>query len=357
MFSSVLVLKVDQFYVLRCNIDLTQSIINNQISDSSLNQAGNMLLYSRFFNHKLFRLMKQRIFSLLFILFLVPGLIIAQGNKKEDNRKRVIAIFAHPDDGDAKMGGTAALFAEMGYAVKFVAITNGDAGHQTQGGGALAKRRRAEAQEAARRLGIDEYKVLDNHDGELLPDLHIRQQVIREIRTWNADIVLGLRPNDYHPDHRYAGVLVQDAAYMVVVPNVAPDTPPLTKNPVFLYMEDGFQKPNPFSPDIVVGIDDVVDKKVDALDAHESQMYEWLPWVSGRLDQVPKDKKLRKEMVKRGYVERRTLTPEKRKALEKWYGKAKGSKFKYAESFEICEYGKQPTDEEIRELFPMLSKK
>lgn len=301
--------------------------------------------------------MKKYTIALLMMLCIATMSVIAQNKTANDDRIRVIAIFAHPDDGDAKMGGTAALLAELGYAVKFVAITNGDAGHQTEGGGALAKRRRAEAQESARRLGIDEYKVLDNHDGELLPELHIRQQVIREIRTWNADIVLGLRPNDYHPDHRYAGVLVQDAAYMVVVPNVAPDTPPLTKNPIFLYMEDGFQKPNPFSPDIVVGIDNVIDKKIAGLDAHESQMYEWLPWVSGRLDQVPKDKKLRKEMVKRGYVERGTLSAEKRKALEKWYGKAEGSKFKYAESFEICEYGKQPTEAEIRELFPMFSKK
>ncbi|MEP1151691.1 MAG: PIG-L family deacetylase [Balneola sp.] len=293
---------------------------------------------------------------LLVISLFLTSSLIAQSNSAKDDRIRVIAIFAHPDDGDAKMGGTAALLAEMGYAVKFVAITNGDAGHQTQGGGALGKRRRAEAEESARRLGIDEYKVLDNHDGELMPELHVRQQVIREIRNWNADIVLGLRPNDYHPDHRYAGVLVQDAAYLVVVPNVTPDTPPLTKNPVFLYMEDGFQKPNPFSPDIVVGIDDVVDTKVAGLDAHESQMYEWLPWVSGTLDQVPEDKELRKEMVKRGYVERRTISAEKRKALEKWYGKEEGSKFKYAESFEICEYGKQPTEEEIRRLFPMFKK-
>ncbi len=300
--------------------------------------------------------MKNNSIVLFMILCFSTVSLFAQTNTPEDDRIRVIAIFAHPDDGDAKMGGTAALLAELGYAVKFVAITNGDAGHQTEGGGALAKRRRAEAQESARRLGIDEYKVLDNHDGELLPELHVRQQVIREIRTWNADIVLGLRPNDYHPDHRYAGVLVQDAAYLVVVPNVTPDTPPLTKNPVFLYMEDGFQKPNPFSPDIVVGIDNVIDKKIAGLDAHESQMYEWLPWVSGRLDQVPKDKKLRKEMVKRGYVERGSLSAEKKMALEKWYGKAEGSKFKYAESFEICEYGKQPTEEEIRKLFPMFKK-
>jgi LmbE family N-acetylglucosaminyl deacetylase len=300
--------------------------------------------------------MKKSFFALLFILLTLPISMKAQNTQKNDDRIRVIAIFAHPDDGDVKMGGTAALLAEMGYAVKFVSITSGDAGHYAEGGGMLAKRRRAEAAEAGRRLGIDEYKVLDNHDGELLPELHIRQQVIREIRNWNADIVLGLRPNDYHTDHRYAGVLVQDAAYMVVVPNVAPDTPALTKNPVFLYMQDRFQKPNPFSHDIVVGIDQVIDKKVNALDAHESQVYEWLPWVEGNLDEVPKDKDKRKEFLRKGFIGYMGTSPEQKKGLEKWYGKAKASTFKYAESFEVCEYGRQPSDEEIRTLFPMLKK-
>ena len=164
------------------------------------------------------------------------------------------------------------------------------------GGGALAKRRRAEAKESARRLGI-EYEVLDNHDGELLPTLEVRKQIIRRIREWNADIVIAPRPNDYHPDHRYTGVLVQDAAYMVVVPNVCPDVPPLRKNPVFLYYEDGFQKPNPFRPDVAVAIDDVFDKKIDALDAHVSQFYEWLPWVDGDLDKVPADPEARKRWL------------------------------------------------------------
>ncbi len=264
---------------------------------------------------------------------------------------RIIAFGAHPDDCDIRAGGTAALFARMGHAVKFVAVTNGDAGHQSQGGGALAKRRRAEAMESARRLGI-EYEVLDNHDGELLPTLEVRQQVIRRIRQWNADIVLAPRPNDYHPDHRYTGVLVQDAAYMVVVPNVAPDTPPLRRNPVFLYFEDHFQRPNPFRPDVAVAIDDVWEQKVSALDAHISQVYEWLPWVDGKFDDVPKDLVARKKWL----AETRApgVTPAVRAALEKWYRADKAGRVKAAEAFESCEYGRRPSDDEIRKLFPML---
>jgi LmbE family N-acetylglucosaminyl deacetylase len=295
-------------------------------------------------------LKKLLLFSLT-MLMLVP-ISNAQDNSNDDP-VRVIAIFAHPDDGDVKMGGTAALLAEHGYAVKFVSLTNGDAGHHEEGGGALAKRRRAEAQEAGLTLGIDEYKVLDNHDGELMPELHIRNQVIREIREWNADVVLGLRPNDYHPDHRYAGVLVQDAAYMVVVPNIAPDTPPLRENPVFLYMRDGFEKPNPFSHDIVVGIDEVIDKKVRALDAHESQFYEWLPWVSGNLDEVPEGESEREEWLRKRWAEG-GVSEEQKEGLINWYGAGRAGSFNHAESFEICEYGHQPSEEEIRELFPML---
>jgi len=265
---------------------------------------------------------------------------------------RVIAFGAHPDDCDLGAGGTAAKFAALGHAVKFVAVTSGDAGHQTQGGGALAQRRRAEAMESARRLGIT-YEVLDNHDGELLPTLPVREQIIRRIRQWNADLVIAPRPNDYHPDHRYTGVLVQDAAYMVVVPDVASDTPPLRKNPVFVYFQDNFQRPNPFRPDIAIDIDDVAAKKLDALDAHVSQFYEWLPWVDGRLDEVPKDPAARKEWLG-GQRQRRGITPVIRAALAKWYGSGRAAKVVNSEAFEVCEYGRQPDEREIRRLFPML---
>ncbi|MDT0689602.1 PIG-L deacetylase family protein [Salegentibacter sp. F188] len=272
-----------------------------------------------------------------------------------ENKLNIIVIGAHPDDADNKFGGTAALFAEMGHRVKFVSVTNGDAGHQNMGGGHLAKIRRKEAQEAAKKLGIEEYTVLDNHDGELLPTLNVRHQLIRQIRDWDADVVLSPRPADYHPDHRYTGILVQDAAYLVIVPNVTPDTPPLEKNPVFLYLEDHFQKPYPFQPDITVDITNTYEKKIAGLDAHESQMYEWLPWTGGKLDEVPKNKEDRIKFLRQNWGG--NITPEERQNLIKWYGEEHGENVKYAESFEVCEYGKQPSDEEIKQLFPMLDQK
>jgi LmbE family N-acetylglucosaminyl deacetylase len=284
-------------------------------------------------------------------LFLVLTLALSLSAQQ---KLRILAIGAHPDDCDIKFGGTAALFAQMGHVVKFLSITNGDAGHHEMGGGPLARRRYLETQESLKRLGIEEYQVLDNHDGELTPSLDIRRQIIRAIREWKADVVITHRSNDYHPDHRNAGILVQDAAYMVVVPNVVSGTPPLIKNPVFLYYSDNFQKPNPFKPDIAVDIDSVYEKKIDGLDAHVSQFYEWLAYVDGRINEVPKDPKARRDWLKsrRNFA----VNPVSRAALEKWYGKERAAKVQFVETFEIGEYGRRPTDEEIKKLFPMLGK-
>src|SRR5688572_3289939 len=258
----------------------------------------------------------------------------------QERKLRIIAFGAHPDDCDIKFGGTAAKFAKAGHQVKFVSVTNGDAGHHEIGGGMLAMRRYKETQESAKRLGIAEYEVFDNHDAELLPTLEIRRQVIRAIRKWNADIVIAPRPNDYHPDHRYTGVLVQDAAYLVVVPNVTPDVPALKDNPVFLYYQDRFQKPSPFRPDVVVALDDVWDTKVKALDAHVSQFYEWLPWVDHRSQEVPKDAAARLKWLSGMRIQ--PVDTAVRATLVRRYGAEKAKTVQYVESFELCEYGRQP---------------
>lgn len=285
---------------------------------------------------------------LSFVILLSCSFHLAEA---QDTPLHIVMIGAHPDDCDIRSGGTAALFAQAGHKVKFISVTNGDAGHMEQGGGALARRRRAEAAEAAKRLGIT-YEVMDIHDGELMPTLEARLDLIRKIRGWNADVVISHRPVDYHPDHRYAGILVQDAAFMVMVPNIAVDVPPLTKNPVFLYFQDRFTKPSPFQPDVCVDITKVIDKKIDALDAHESQFYEWLPWVTGYKGEIPKGRQERKNWIKSTRFTAVDSTV--RAGLIKWYGARHAEAAQYAEAFELCEYGTQPSEEEIRRLFPML---
>ena len=286
--------------------------------------------------------------NLLLLILLFSSFFLAAQQKIN-----VVVIGAHPDDCDVRAGGTAALFAKAGHNVLFISVTNGDAGHFEKGGGALAKIRMAEAQESGKRLGV-KYVVLDHHDGELMPTLDIRLQIIRLIRNWNADIVIGPRPNDYHPDHRNTAVLVQDAAYMVIVPNVAPDTPPLKKNPVFLYVQDRFQKPTPFQPDIAIDITETFNQKIYGMAAHESQFFEWLPWTMGKLNEVPKTEPERLEWLKNW--RKPYINDKMKQSLTKWYGAEKTKSIKYAEAFEICEYGRRPSDEEIKKLFPMLGK-
>jgi LmbE family N-acetylglucosaminyl deacetylase len=287
-------------------------------------------------------------FLLYILMLLCINSIVAQ-----DKPLQIIMIGAHPDDCDIKSGGTAALFVAMGHNVKFLSVTNGDAGHMSEGGGMLAQRRLLETKEVSKRLGVT-YEVLDNHDGELLPTLAIRLEIIKRIRDWNADVVIAPRSNDYHPDHRYTGILVQDAAFMVGVPNIAPDTPPLNKNPVFLYFQDNFKKPNPFQADIAIDISSVIDKKVYSLDAHQSQFYEWLPWIGQYADKVPKGQEERLEWLKK--LRGNGISPSVKASLEKWYGKSKAENISFAESFEICEYGSQPNEEDIKRLFPMLGR-
>jgi LmbE family N-acetylglucosaminyl deacetylase len=265
----------------------------------------------------------------------------------------VIVFGAHPDDCEIRAGGTAILWSDQGHDVKFVSLTNGDIGHWQIAGGPLAKRRNAEVQEAAEILGTTT-EVLDIHDGELMPTLENRKILTRLIRQWNADIVIGHRPNDYHPDHRYTGVLMQDSAYMVAVPFLCPDVPPLKKNPVFLYSFDRFQTPNPFRPDVVVAFDSVMDRKLDALAKIESQFIEGgATGSAARLPENAEQRQAAEQRLRDGFRRRFARIAEQcRDQLIELYGPEKGKQVQYAEAFEICEYGRQPSKAELRELFP-----
>jgi len=266
----------------------------------------------------------------------------------------VLAIGAHPDDCDFKVGGTAALYRQGGHRVKFVSLTNGDAGHHEMGGAELARRRRAETLAVAATLGI-EYDVLDVHDGELVPSLENRRAVVRLIREFEPDLVLTHRPNDYHPDHRYTSILVQDAAYVVTVPGWVALTQHLRVNPAVAYFSDRFQKPYPFTADVVVAIDEVVEKKVDALHCHESQMYEWLPYNGLYLEQVPADRAARRSWLRQFLDSRLRQDADLfREKLSELYGPEKGAAVRYAEAFEGCEYGSPLSGENVARLFPLV---
>ena len=273
----------------------------------------------------------------------------------DDGKLRIICFGAHPDDCEIQAGGVGAMWAAKGHHVLFVSVSNGDIGHWRDAGGPLARRRKAEVDEAHRILGIQGV-VLDIHDGEVLPTIENRRMLTRLIREWKADLVMGPRPNDYHPDHRYTGVLVQDAAYMVTVPFFCPDVPAMKQNPTFFYYPDHFLKPNPIEPDVVVSVDGVMEKKLDALGAIVSQFYEG--GVEGSPALLPSDpdgQKQRRQQVRDSFTGRQAgLTKRFQKKLADWYAPEKASEIKYVEAFEICEYGSQPDKKELKRLFPFL---
>jgi LmbE family N-acetylglucosaminyl deacetylase len=269
---------------------------------------------------------------------------------------RVIVFGAHPDDCELSAGGTAARWAKLGHKVKFVSVTNGDIGHYQMAGAILARRRTAEVKRCAEILGI-ESEVLDIHDGELMPTLENRRTITRKIREWQADVVISPRTNDYHPDHRYTATLVQDAAFMVIVPSFCPDVPALRKNPVFLYCQDSFKKPYPFTPDVVVPIDPVIEQKVACIDALASQFYEWNPWLFGYLDEVPQDPAARLAWTRKRTEDRYSQVANRfRSKLIELLGEERGRAVKFAEAFEVCEYGSQPSREELLAIFPFFGK-
>jgi len=288
---------------------------------------------------------------------LLPGSSQSACAADENCKLRIICFGAHPDDAEFKAAGVAAKWAADGHKVKFVSVTNGDIGHWRTAGGPLALRRGEEVREAAKLLGI-ETEVLDNHDGELEPTLENRRKITRLIREWNADIVMSHRSNDYHPDHRYTGILVQDAAFMVTVPFFCPDVPALKDNPVFFYYSDRFEKPNPFTPDVIVAIDDVMDKKLAAVHSLPSQVYEGGASGSEAFEaDVPDDEAGRRAWLIKVHGGRYAAVADKyRDALEHWYGAERAQQVKYAEAFEICEYGRRPEEAELRKLFPFLGK-
>ncbi|MBN1996172.1 PIG-L family deacetylase [candidate division KSB1 bacterium] len=293
--------------------------------------------------------------SCFIIIAIICGFSITSAVSAEDDKLHIIVFGAHPDDCELKVGGMAVKWAQQGHQVKFVSTTNGDIGHATLAGGPLAKRRTAEVAEAAKIMGITS-QVLDIHDGEIMPTLENRKIFVRLIREWKADIVISHRPNDYHPDHRYTGILMQDAAYMVTVTHYCPDVPQLANNPVFLYMSDGFQKPNPFEPEIVVPIDDQMDQKVKAVWEIESQIESL--WATGNFESVipvpkegPEREKRYQQLYDRLAGRGKNIAEKYREKLIELYGKEQGEKIKYAEAFEVCEYGRRPSPEELKKMF------
>jgi LmbE family N-acetylglucosaminyl deacetylase len=264
----------------------------------------------------------------------------------------IIMFGAHPDDCELSGGGTAVRFARAGHRVKLVSVTNGDAGHQSLKPRELARIRRGEAQAAAAALGVAS-EVLDNHDGRLVPTVELRERLMALQREWRADVVVSHRPNGYHPDHRAVGQAVQDTAYMAIVPLFCPRVSALPDHPIYLHFWDRLQSPEPFRADVIVPIDDVLERKLEALHRMPSQMYEWLPWTMHALDRVPGGEEGRKAFIREFFL-RQHQAESLRREIARRYGTRIARGVEFYEAFHLCEYGRQPTPAELHALFPGL---
>ena len=259
-------------------------------------------------------------------------------------QKKFLVFGAHPDDPDIQFGGAALKLIQAGHIVKFVSVTNGCAGHHILSEEELVPRRYLEAQASAKKLGLQEYQIMDNPDGRLENTIRNREEITRIIRNFQPDVVITHRLCDYHPDHRTASQLVLDTSFLLRVPHFCPDTPVPANNPVFAFSYDGFTDPRPFRMDAWIDTTDNMDKKYELIDCHKSQFYEWLPWVDFDL----------KTFSAEGWS-----WEQRKEYLDKHWGAiftnqaalVKNDNVRYAETFEFCPYGKKVSMTEFQELF------
>lgn len=265
---------------------------------------------------------------------------------------KLLVLGAHPDDAEYHAGGLSLLYRSLGWQVKWISATDGSAGHHRLTGRELVERRRTEALESARRADV-EAEVWRFRDAYLVPDLKLREAIIREIRAYRPDLVLTHRPWDYHPDHRALGQAVQDACYLVTVPGVLPESTPLHPDPVVAYMADPFRKPIEFQPSCLLDVSPWLDRIVHLLAAHESQFFEFLPISFGAPEPLPEHSSDRIAWLRRWFLQRTQWR------TDRWSGRLAPSASGGArevvtaiEAFEVAEYARQPDRRLLERLFP-----
>lgn len=265
---------------------------------------------------------------------------------------RLLILGAHPDDAEFSGGGLATLYRQLGRPVKMISVTDGSAGHHFRKPAELVELRRGEAAAAGRVIGAT-YETWDFPDAKLEPSLEVRWRIIEEIRDYKPDLVLTHRTCDYHPDHRAVGQCVQDASYLVTVPNVVSSHPALRKDPVVAYLPDHFTRPNPLRPDVIIDITGELPTIAGMLACHRSQLFEWLAYEADILDTVPEDERDKVAWVQ-AWIKRHIAyrADRYRGELIERFGEAKGNQIDSIEVFEISEYAHQPDAARIADLFP-----
>lgn len=172
----------------------------------------------------------------------------------------ILALGAHPDDVEVHVGGILALAADRGLKAAILDLTSGDLG--TRG---TAETRRAEAQEAARILGVPRI-VLDFPDGRFTEDESFRLRLMAEFRRLRPRVLILPAPDDRHPDHRRTHRLAREAAYYAGLKNYPCDGTPWRPEAIAWV---GGENPGP--PDLLVDVSAAWERRMAAFDAFGSQ--------------------------------------------------------------------------------------
>ncbi len=184
-------------------------------------------------------------------------------------------VVAHPDDLEFSSAGTVIKLAQAGKRCVLIQVTSGDRGTADRSftPDTLQATREAEVHESARRMGLAEVVFLHEGDGHVMPDISLREKIVKQIRIHRPDVVIThdpFRPYAMHPDHRGVGLATHDSVYptardhLYFPDHLAEGIEPHKTAEIWYFGSE--------VPDVFVDITDSFEGKIDALKAHQSQV-------------------------------------------------------------------------------------
>jgi len=203
-------------------------------------------------------------------------------DEQRDELRQVLVVGAHPDDPEFGCAATIAKWASEGKEIHYVLLTSGDKGSHDPGQrpGEVAAIREVEQRAAAKELGVRSVRFLHYPDGMVENTMDLRRHLCGLIRKIKPNILLAIdpwRPYQLHPDHRAAGQAALDAAWAArewyLFPEQLVGDEPWRISEVYLYWTG--------NADHWVDVSSVIDKRIEALKHHNSQ-------VNGRIERIEK---------------------------------------------------------------------
>jgi len=208
---------------------------------------------------------------------------MTEENNSQEAPRRIMGVFAHPDDAEFFAGATFAKWAADGADITFVLATSGDKGSSDpeMTSEKLAAIREDETKNAAKVLGVNDVVFLRYTDGELFPNLELRRDITRMIRIKKPDVIVTLDPTRFwygtrsinHPDHRAIGAATLESVFPTARDRL---------NFIELERDEGLEPHKCLTvyiagaeePTMTVDVTGCIETQVNALYEHKSQIKE-----------------------------------------------------------------------------------